>query len=210
MKVVAFNGSPKADGNTYQCLNMVAESLRKENIDVEIIHVGNKTIRGCMDCGTCIKNQNRKCVIKDEVNTWIEKMQEADGILLGSPVYFGGINGTMKSFLDRAFFVSVVNGSLFRHKVGASITSVRRAGALPTFNDLNNYFTTSEMVIASSNYWNIAFGAAPGEVNKDPEGKQIMSILGKNMATLLKQLKTGSKDLENPTVEEKIFTNFIR
>jgi len=137
MHVVAFNGSPKKEENTYQAIKIVADSLEKEGISTEIIHVGNKTIRGCIACGGCIKNKNEKCVIDDEVNGWIQKMKSADGIIIGSPVYYASIAGTMKCFLDRAFYVGGVNNGLFRHKVGASVVAVRRSGGVATYDHLN-------------------------------------------------------------------------
>lgn len=210
MKVVAFNGSPKKEGNTYKALKMVSAELEKNDIEVEIIHVGNKNIRGCTGCNMCVKNQNGKCIINDEVNEWIEKMNEADGIILGSPVFYAGITGTMKCFLDRAFYVTSFNGMMLRYKVGASIVAVRRTGGLPTFNALNNYISYSEMIMASSNYWNVIHGTKPGEVEEDMEGKQIAQILGENMAWLLKVVAEGKNTHPIPEVKRKKFTNFIR
>lgn len=193
MKVVAFNGSPKKEGNTYNAIKTVAAELEKEGIEVEIVHVGNKVIRGCIACGGCSRNKNERCVLdKDEVNEWIQKMKEADGIILGSPVYYSAIAGTMKSFLDRAFYVASVNGGLFRHKIGASVVAVRRSGGIPVFDQLNNFINYSEMIMPTSNYWNVAYGAAPGEVTQDEEGMQIMRVLGNNMAFLMNALE-GTK-----------------
>ncbi|MBN7573638.1 flavodoxin family protein [Clostridium sp. 2-1] len=211
MKVVAFNGSPKKNGNTYEAIKAVAEELKKENIDVEIVHVGNKVIRGCMACGGCARNMNEKCVMQnDEVNDWIQKMKEADGIILGSPVHYSAIAGTMKSFLDRAFYVTSVNNGMLRHKVGASVVAVRRSGGVPTFTQLNNYLNYSEMLMPTSNYWNVVHGTAPGEAVQDEEGMQIMRVLGKNMAWLLKLADSGKANVEESEAEEKVFTNFIR
>lgn len=211
MKVVAFNGSPNAEGNTYHALSMVANEIEKEGIEVEIIHIGHKIIRGCMGCGRCAANLNERCVYHaDEVNIWIQKMKEADGILLGSPVYFSSIAGTMKSFLDRAFFVCAVNDNLLRHKVGASVVAVRRSGGVITFQQLNNYITFAEMLMPASNYWNVIHGNAPGEVFKDEEGVQIMRVLGQNMAWLLKLNEQGKQSVSEPVQEEKMATNFIR
>lgn len=210
MKVVAFNGSPKKEGNTYYAIKLVADELEKEGIEVEIIHVGNKVIRGCLACGACAKNQNEKCIIEDDVNDWVQKMKEADGILLGAPVHYSAIGGTMKSFLDRAFYVSGVNGGLLRHKVGASVVAVRRSGGLPTFDQLNNYIHYSEMLIPTSNYWNVIHGAGPGEALQDEEGKQIMRVLGKNMAWLIKLVQNGKGIVNEPQQENKIRMNFIR
>lgn len=211
MKVVAFNGSPHKKGNTYNAIETVAKELEKEGIEVEIVHVGNKAIRGCMACGGCSRNQNERCVLdKDEVNEWIQKMKEADGIILGSPVYYSAIAGTMKSFLDRAFYVASSNGGMFRHKVGASVVAVRRSGGIPVFDQLNNYINYSEMIMPTSNYWNVAYGTAPGEVTQDEEGMQIMRVLGKNMAWMMKVVEAGKSQVKENEKENKIFTNFIR
>ncbi len=210
MKVVAFNGSPKKEGNTYHGIQIVAEELKKEGIEVEVIHVGNKVIRGCLACNGCVKNQNERCVIDDEVNDWIQKMKEADGIILGSPVHYSAIGGTMKAFLDRAFYVTSVNNGMLRHKVGASVVAVRRAGGVPTFEQLNNYINYSEMLMPTSNYWNVINGTAPGEAKEDTEGNQIMRVLGKNMAWLMKLVEFGKGKVKEPEMEEKIFMNFIR
>lgn len=208
MHVIAFNGSPKADGNTHQAIKIVTDELEKEGISTEIIHIGNKVIRGCIACGGCVKNQNEKCVINDEVNDLIQKMKNADGIIISSPVYYASIAGTMKCFLDRAFYVCGANGNLLRHKVGASVVAVRRAGAVATFDHLNHYFTITEMLTPGSNYWNLAHGRMPGEIVNDTEGIQTMRVLGKNMAWLIKQLKSGNTI--EPERENKIYTNFVR
>jgi multimeric flavodoxin WrbA len=210
MKVVAFNGSPRKNGNTYHAIKVVAEELKKENIKVEIIQVGNKRIRGCIACYKCAKNKNEKCSINDEVNEWIQKIKESDGIILGSPVYFSGIAGTFKCFLDRAFLVASVNDGLFRHKVGAAVVANRRSGGVTTFDQLLHYLHYAEMIVPSSNYWNVIYGMNPGEVLKDEEGMQIMRIFGKNMAWTLKLVENGKDKIINPEREAKIFTNFIR
>ena len=210
MKVVAFNGSPRKEGNTYEAIKIVAEQLEKENIEVEIIHVGNKKIQGCTACNSCFKTRDERCIIDDEVNGWIQKMKEADGIIFASPVHFSDISATMKSFLDRAIYVGSANNSLFRHKVGVGITAVRRSGGLPAYNQLNNYIAYSEMVIPTSNYWNVIYGRAPGEALKDDEGVQIMRVLGKNMAWLLKLIQYGEGKIEKPQVERKTYMHFIR
>lgn len=211
MKVVAINGSPKKDGNTYNSLKAVAEELEKDNIEVEIIHIGNKAVSGCIACGGCGRNRNGKCTIQgDDVNEWIQKMKEADGILLGSPVHFSGIAGIMKSFLDRAFYVASANNGMFRHKVGAAVVTVRRSGGVTVFDQLNHFINYSEMLMPGSNYWNVAHGSAPGEVLQDQEGLQIMRVLGKNMAWLLKLVEYGKAQVEAAPREGKVFTNFIR
>ncbi len=211
MKVIAFNGSPNRGGNTFYALQMVTEELRKQGIETEILHVGNKVIRGCLACGGCVKNKNEQCVQKeDEVNGWIQSMKEADGILLGSPVHFSAIGGTMKSFLDRAFYVTGVNNGMLRHKVGAAVVAVRRSGGLPTFNQLNNFLCYAEMVLPTSNYWNVIHGTRPGEATQDEEGKQIMRILGKNMAWLMKLVEHGKNTIIPPERESKSYMSFIR
>jgi multimeric flavodoxin WrbA len=211
MKVVAFNGSPNKNGNTWHAIKMVADELEKEGIATEIIHVGNKAVRGCLACGQCVKKKNEQCIqSEDPVNEWIQLMKEADGILIGSPVHYSAIAGTMKSFLDRAFYVSGVNGAMLRHKVGASVVAVRRSGGLPTFNQLNNFLCYSEMLLPSSNYWNVIHGTRPGEATQDEEGKQIMRTLGKNMAWLMKLVENGKGTIAPPEREGKVYMNFIR
>ncbi|KPA16411.1 NADPH-dependent FMN reductase [Candidatus Magnetomorum sp. HK-1] len=211
MKVIAFNGSARKKGNTACSLNTVLAEIEKQGIETELIHVGKEKIIGCRSCFSCVKKSNEKCIIDDDpVNEWIQKMKMADGILLGSPVYFSGVSGTMKSFLDRAFFVISVNNSLLRHKVGASVAAVRRSGGLPTMNSLNHYIIYSEMIMPCSNYWNVAHGMNPGEIEKDGEGKQIMEVLGKNMAWLLKIMEVGKAKVPPPEQVVKEMTNFIR
>ena len=174
------------------------------------MHVGNKVIRGCIACGQCAKNRDEQCVLPgDEVNGWIQKMKQADGIILGSPVHYSAIGGTMKSFLDRAFFVTGVNDGMLRHKVGASVVAVRRSGGLPTFDQLNNFLNYAEMLLPTSNYWNVIHGRNPGEVTQDSEGVQIMRVLGKNMAWLLKLVEHGKGAITPPEREAKTFFSFI-
>lgn len=208
MHVIAINGSPKAQGNTYQALKLVCDELEKQGITTEIVHIGNTNIRGCLACGGCAKNKNEKCVIDDEVNEIIQKIKAAEGILLGSPTYYASIAGTMKCFLDRAFYVAGANGGLFRHKVGAVVAISRRSGEMAVFDHLNHYLTIAEMFVPSSNYWNVIHGRLSGEVLQDEEGVQIMRILGKNMAFLLKSVTKNAENL--PEKEQKIMTNFIR
>ncbi|OFZ49608.1 MAG: FMN reductase [Bdellovibrionales bacterium RIFOXYB1_FULL_37_110] len=210
MKVVAINGSPKNKGNTNRALEIVGAELRKQQIDFVILHIGNRVIRGCTACGLCKKNQDNKCSMNDDLNLIIPQLMEADGLILGSPVYYSGIAGTMKSFLDRLFYVSSANGNFFRHKVGAAICAVRRSGGLPTFQSLNNYFTYSEMFIPTSNYWNVIHGTVPGDVEQDGEGVQIARVLGKNMAWLLKVVELGKKEVPAPVAEKKEVTCFVR
>jgi multimeric flavodoxin WrbA len=209
MKVIALNGSPHKKGNTAYALNVVGKVLQEEGIDFEIVEIGGHHIHGCIGCGKCSENQDGKCSIaNDLVNDVVLKMKEADGIIIASPVYYSGIAGTMKCFLDRSFYVAATNGAWFRHKVGASVVAVRRTGGSMTFNALNHYLSISEMLVPTSNYWNVIHGLEPGDAAHDAEGNQIMQILGKNMAWMLKMVEQA-KDFE-PKAEEKVFTNFIR
>ncbi len=209
MKVIAINGSPRKKGNTYQALQIVAQELEKEGIEVETLQVGSEKIKGCTGCNSCFKTKDETCIIKDDpVDEFIQKMKAADGLLLGSPVYWAEVNGTMKSFLDRAFYVAGANNGLFRHKVGAAVVSVRRTGGIPAFQALNQFLQYSEMFIPTSNYWNVLHGNRPGEIQQDEEGVQIARLLGKNMAFLLKAVNASKEQLPEP--EAKVWTSFIR
>jgi len=211
MKVVAINGSPHKEGNTWHALKMVGSVLEKNGIEFEIIHVGNTAIRGCMACGACGRNKDEKCSIAtDPLNDWLQIMKSADGIILASPVYYSGVPGIMKCFLDRAFYVSGSNGGFFRHKVGAALVALRRTGGSSTLDCLNHYLSYSEMIIASSNYWNVIHGRTPGDVEKDDEGRQIMEVLGSNMAFLLKMRQQTSNTVPAPEKVEKVLTSFVR
>lgn len=209
MKVVALNGSPRKKGNTAHAIDLVLDELVKQGIEVEVLQIGSMETSGCTGCNACFKHRNEKCIIEgDQVNDFIQKMKEADGLLLGSPVYWADINGTMKSFLDRVFYVAGANGGLFRHKVGAAVVSVRRTGGIHAFQTLNQYLQYSEMFIPTSNYWNVLHGNRPGEVLQDHEGQQIARLLGKNMAFLLQSVSANKSALPEP--EEKVWTSFIR
>jgi multimeric flavodoxin WrbA len=211
MKVVAINGSPHKEGNTYQALKLVGLKLEENGIDFEILHVGNKAVRGCMACGKCRITRDGKCSIKtDPLNEWIQTIKDADGIVLGSPVFYSGVAGTMKSFLDRLFYVSLSNGNFFRHKVGAAVVAVRRTGGSSTLDTLNHYLTYSEMMLATSCYWNVIHGTSPGEAVQDGEGVQIMEVLGENMAWQLKMREMTRNTLPAPVKVPKVMTNFIR
>jgi multimeric flavodoxin WrbA len=211
MNVVAFNGSPKEQGNTAAALQLVAAELEGAGVTVNIVHLGKEVISGCIACGACIKNRNERCIIEsDKVNDYIQLMKNADGILIGSPVHFASIGGTMKSFLDRAFYVSGVNDSLFRHKVGAAVVAVRRSGGVTTFDSLNHYINYAEMVMPGANYWNVIHGTRPGDTVKDEEGEQIMRTLGRNMLWLLQLIEAGKSTLPAPALERKVYTNFVR
>lgn len=211
MKVVAFNGSPRKEGNTASALAIVLDRLEEAGIETELVHIGKTTVAGCKACFGCVRNRDERCILtEDPVNEWIAKMKEADGILLGSPVYFAGVAGAMKAFLDRAFFVAGANGALFRHKVGAAVTAVRRSGGLPTFQGLNHYLQYSEMLIPSSNYWNVGHGMMAGDLAEDGEGVQIMEVLGRNMAWLLRLVEHGREAVPAPAPCKKVLTNFVR
>jgi multimeric flavodoxin WrbA len=211
MKVLAINGSPNKEGNTWHALNMVGEELKNNEIDFEILHIGNKHIHGCLGCKKCAEHKDEKCSIKkDDLNKWLQMAKAADGLLIGSPVYYSGIAGTLKSFLDRLFYVSGSNGNLFRHKVGAAVIAVRRTGGSSTLDALNHYFTVTEMLIPGSSYWNIIHGRTPGEVEQDIEGKQALRVLGKNMAWLLKMKEATRGIIAPPVQEKKEAMGFIR
>jgi len=189
MKVVAFNGSPRKEGNTAALIKHVLAELEKEGIETEIVQVGGKAIRGCIACTKCFENADKKCIIdKDIVNECIEKMLEADGIILASPTYFADLTPELKALIDRAGFVAKANSEMFRYKVGAAVVAVRRAGSIHVFDSINHFFTISQMIIPGSSYWNMGIGLAEGDVEKDEEGIRTMQTLGQNMAWLLKKL----------------------
>lgn len=209
MKVVAINGSPNAKGNTAFALDLVCEVLNGQGIGTERIEIGKAAVHGCIGCGFCWEKRNRRCVFNDDLlNRVIDRLLEADGVLIGSPVYYAGMNGALKAFLDRAFFVASASGALFRQKVGAGVVAVRRGGEASAWEQINKYFTISEMFIPSGNYWNMVFGMEPGEAARDTEGAQNMRILGANMAWLLKAVAAQRETL--PPAEEKEMMNFIR
>lgn len=189
MKVVAFNGSPRKKGNTSTLIDLVFSELQKEGIETETVQLAGKKIRGCIACYKCFKNKDKRCSVKkDDLNFCIEKMLEADGIILGSPVYFSNVTAEMKALMDRAGLVATANDSMLRQKVGASVVAARRAGAVCAFDSLNHFFLYSQMVVPGSCYWNMGFGLNPGDVEKDEEGNNIMRVLGQNMAWLLKKM----------------------
>ena len=205
MKVLLINGSPNENGCTFTALSVVANALNSEGIDTEIFHIGNKAIHGCTGCGSCSKTG--KCVFDDTVNIAAEKMKEADGLVIGSPVYFASANGSLISFLDRMFMVC----KDFAYKPGAAIASARRAGTTATIDELQKYLIIRNMPLAASNYWPMVHGSKPEDVLKDEEGVQIMRILGKNMAWLLKSIEAGKNvGIKIPEQEENIKTNFIK
>jgi len=205
MKVLLVNGSPRANGNTALALNEMAKIFAEEGIETEILHVGNKDIRGCVACGNC--GRTGKCVFDDMVNEAAEKFAECDGMVVGSPVYYASANATLIAFLDRLFYSSHFDKTM---KVGASITVARRGGCSATFDELNKYFTISGMPVASSQYWNSVHGGAPGEAELDAEGMQTMRTLARNMSFLMKSIALGKEQFGLPQKEQHAWTNFIR
>ncbi len=189
MKVVAFNGSARKDANTAILVNTVFRELKREGIRTELIQLAGKKIRGCTACGKCFTNQDKRCAVKGDIlNDCIEKMLDADGIILASPTYFTDVSTEMKALIDRAGFVAKANQDMFRRKVGASVVAVRRAGAIHAFDTMNHFFFISQMIVPGSSYWNIGLGLAPGDVKNDEEGLMTMKTLGANMAWLMKKI----------------------
>lgn len=205
MKVLLINGSPNANGNTARSLEEMVKVFHEENIETEVIHVGNKEIRGCCACQSCYKT--KKCVFDDMVNEVAAKFEECDGMVVGSPVYYASANGTLTAFLDRLFYSTRFDK---RMKVGASIAVARRGGCSATFDQLNKYFTISGMPLASSQYWNSVHGATPGQVEQDAEGLQTMRTLARNMSFLMKSIALGKETFGLPEKEKGQYTNFIR
>ncbi len=191
MKVVAFNGSPRKNGNTAALISVVFEELQKEGVQTELVHICGKPLHGCTGCRKCFENRDRRCVIDDDiVNECIEKMCGADGIILASPTYFTDVTAEMKALIDRCGYVAKANGELFARKAGAAVVAVRRAGALHVFDTINHFFLISRMIVPGSLYWNLGIGLQPGDVQSDEEGIKTMQALGENLAWLLK--KTAS------------------
>lgn len=190
MKVVAFNGSPRKDGNTAMLINTVFDELQKEGIETEFIQLGGMNIKGCRGCRKCIEVQDKTCVTsKDDIlNDCLRKMIEADGIIIGSPTYFSNVSSEVKALIDRAGLVSLANGHLLKRKVGAAVVAVRRAGATDVFDAINKFFFINQAVVPGSTYWNMGFGADKGAVKDDDEGMRTMKVLGENMAWLLKKI----------------------
>lgn len=191
MKVVAFNGSPRINGNTEQSIRIVLEELQQAGIETEFIQLGGKKVFGCLACNRCWETQNNRCIRQDDdMNAFIAKIQEADGIIIGSPTYFSNVSAEVKALIDRCGYVSKANGgALLRGKVGAAVVSVRRAGATFTYSAINFFFGIAEMIIPGSSYWNMTLALAPGDVQQDEEGKETFHTLGRNMAQLLKQVR---------------------
>jgi len=189
MKVVAFNGSARKDGNTAILVNYVLDELKKEGIETELVQLAGKKIRGCAACYKCFDNKDQRCSVKDDVaNECIEKMIEAQGIIMASPTYFADVTAEMKALIERSGFVSRANGDMLKRKVGAAVVAVRRAGSIHTFDSINHFFLITQMLVPGSRYWNMGFGLDKGEVEGDKEGLKIMKTLGQNMAWLLKKI----------------------
>lgn len=205
MKVLFINGSPRKNGNTAYALNQMAEVFAAEGVETEILHIGNQPIRGCIACGSCAKNG--QCVFDDAVNEAAPKFQEADGLVVGSPVYYASANATLIAFLDRLFYSTSFDK---RMKVGASVVVARRGGCSAAFDELNKYFTITGMPIASSTYWNSVHGRAPGEGSQDLEGIVTVRNLAKNMTFLMKSIALGKEAYGIPEPEPRQMTNFIR
>ena len=204
MKVLMINASPRIDGNTSIALAEVEKILKEENIDTKIVQIGTQNIRGCIACNSCKKNG--KCVFDDAVNEVAPVFEESDGLIIATPVYYASANGTLISFLDRLFYSTNFDKTM---KVGASITVCRRGGASATFDELNKYFTISNMPVVSSQYWNSVHGREKGEAKKDEEGLQTMRTLAHNMAFLIKSIVYGKEKLGLPKKEKWTSTNFI-
>ncbi|MDD5438983.1 MAG: flavodoxin family protein [Candidatus Omnitrophica bacterium] len=189
MKVIAFNGSSRKDGNTAMLLRGVFEELEKEGIRTELVQLAGQKISGCIACRRCSQAKDKRCAIDDDrVNEYIAKMAEADGIILGSPTYFADCTANMKAFIERAGMTGRANGDMFKRKAGAAVVSVRRGGAINAFDSLNHFFTIGQMIVVGSSYWNIGIGREIGDVMRDEEGLSTMRMLGANMAWLLKKI----------------------
>ena len=206
MKVLLVNGSPHETGCTYTALMEVSKTLNENGIETGIFQIGKKPLTGCIACGKC--GETKRCVFKDRVNEFLDLAKDADGFVFGSPVHYASAGGTITSFMDRVFYA---DGGSFNLKPAAAVASARRAGTTATLDQLNKYFTISEMPVISSRYWNMVHGFTPEDVRKDEEGMQIMRVLGRNMAWFLKCKEAGEKaGIPLPEREEFLWTNFIR
>ncbi|MEC4294254.1 flavodoxin family protein [Adlercreutzia shanghongiae] len=209
MKVLLINGSPRMKGNTNRALEEAASALEAEGVQTEIFWIGNKEIRGCIACGICKRTDDHKCVFAEDCcNELIGKIAEADGVIIGGPVYYAGVAGSVRSLLDRVFYAG---GSLFAHKPAAGVGVARRAGAIEAADQINKYFQISNMPVVSSAYWGIAYGQTPGQAQGDAEGLHTMRTLARNMAWMIKCLDAGrAAGINPPAAEPKPFTNFVR
>ncbi|MBN1817803.1 MAG: flavodoxin family protein [Sedimentisphaerales bacterium] len=190
MKVVAFNGSPRKDGNTNMLIETVLAELRAEGFETEIVQMADKKVRGCIACYQCFEKKNHRCAVaNDDINECIGKIESADGIILGSPTYFANVSTEIKALIDRAGLVARANDDMLRRKVGAAVVAVRRGGACHVYSSINYFFGLAQMIVPGSIYWNMGFGLQKGDVAGDDEGLRTMKILGQNMAWLLKKMK---------------------
>ena len=205
MKVLLINGSPKANGNTATALHEMEKIVQAEGVETEILHVGNKAVRGCIGCGKCA--EAGKCVFDDIVNEAAPKFEACDGLVVGSPVYYASANATLVAFLTRLFYSTHFDKSM---KVGAAVVAARRGGLSATFDELNKFFTISGMPVASSQYWNSIHGRAPGEAAQDAEGLQTMRVLARNMTFLMRSIELGKEKYGLPEKEAHQYTHFIR
>ena len=205
MKALLLNGSPRTSGNIALALHEMEKVFEENSVEYETVLLGKMDIRGCMACGNCRKTG--KCVFNDIVNELAKKFEEADGLVIGSPVYYGSANGTLMSALQRLFYSTHFDKSL---KVGASVVSARRSGCTATFDELNKFFTLSNMPVATSQYWNNIYGWEPGEGKVDDEGMQVMRVLARNMVFLMKSIALGKKEVGLPEEEPRVWTNFTR
>ena len=205
MKVLLINGSPRPNGNTATALHEMEKIFQQEGVETEIVHVGNKDIRGCIACGKC--GENGKCVFNDLVNETAPKFQECDGLVVGSPVYYASANATLVAFLTRLFYSTHFDKTM---KVGAAVVAARRGGLSATFDELNKFFTISGMPVASGQYWNSIHGALPGEAAQDEEGLQSMRTLARNMTVLMRGIAMAKEKYGLPEKEPFHRTNFIR
>ena len=189
MKVIGINGSARRDGNTAIIINTVFEELQQAGIETEMVQLGGQPVHGCLACYRCFQNKDQRCSYKkDVVNEVIEKMLAADGIILGSPTYFTDVSAEMKALIDRVGLVSVANGAMLKHKVGAAVVAVRRGGAIHAFDTMNHFLHYCQMFLVGASYWNMVFGRNIGELDRDAEGMENMRGMGRNMANLLHKL----------------------
>lgn len=206
MKVLLVNGSPHEKGCTYTALVEVAGALEKQGIETEFFHIGNKPISGCLGCHACLEKS--RCFMNDVVNEFLDKAVEADGFVFGSPVHYAAATGMLTSFMDRVFYAS---RGLLAYKPAAAVISARRGGTTATFDQMNKYFTITNMPVVPSQYWNMVHGSTPEQVRQDLEGMQTMRTLGRNMAWLLKCIEAGkTAGVPLPEQEKRVYTNFIR
>lgn len=205
MKVLILNGSPRKGGNTSLAVDELVGTFSEEGVESEVVQVGNRDIRGCIACGRCA--ELGRCVFDDVVNELAPRFEEADGLVVASPVYYASANATLVAVLDRLFYSTHFDKTM---KVGASVVVARRGGLSATFDELNKYFTMTGMSVASSQYWNSVHGREPGQATQDPEGMQTMRVLARNMAFLMKSIALGKEKYGMPDKEQHVFTNFVR